>query len=587
MKLFLIIFSLILSSSALADKITILHINDHHSHLEPNKRLDLNLDGEKTRVVSGGFPSVVAKFKELKLKNENVIKLHAGDAITGTLYYTLFKGKADAEMMNQICFDAFAIGNHEFDDGDKSLVEFLDYLHTDKCKTPVLSANIKAKINSPLSKKIKPYTIINKGNQKIGVIGILISKKTRESSNPDDTTLFLDEINSAQENINKLKQQGINKIILLTHYGYKNEINMAKLLTDVDVIVGGDSHSLTGDFDNVGLNSNGAYPTVVKNKNEEDVCIVTAWEYSQIVGELNIEFNNDGTIKSCDGIPHIMLDDSFKRKDSNGKRVEIDGNYREAVYKAIEVNPNISIVEADAQASKILEKYKNEVKEKSSEVIGRVTDDLCLERIPGQGKSKLCDVSKTEKNGSDISNIVAHAFREMSKLSDIAIQNGGGTRIDIKEGNITIGDAYTLLPFSNTIVELKMSGEEIKNVLEDSIDYALTPDGSTGAYPYAAGLRWDVQASNSKGNRVINLEFKGRTDKSWVKINPSKTYTVATNNYIAAGKDGYKTFGIISKQGRVVNTYLGYAQSFVDYVKKIKTLSKLPLSEYSTQSFTK
>ena len=347
-------------------------------------------------------------------------------------------------MMNQICFDAFAIGNHEFDDGDKSLVEFLDYLHTDKCKTPVLSANIKAKINSPLSKKIKPYTIINKGNQKIGVIGIVISKKTRESSNPDDTTLFLDEINSAQENINKLKQQGINKIILLTHYGYKNEINMAKLLTDVDVIVGGDSHSLTGDFDNVGLNSNGAYPTVVKNKNEEDVCIVTAWEYSQIVGELNIEFNNDGTIKSCDGIPHIMLDDSFKRKDSNGKRVEIDGNYREAVYKAIEVNPNISIVEADAQASKILEKYKNEVKEKSSEVIGRVTDDLCLERIPGQGKSKLCDVSKTEKNGSDISNIVAHAFREMSKLSDIAIQNGGGTRIDIKEGNITIGDAYTL-----------------------------------------------------------------------------------------------------------------------------------------------
>ncbi len=587
MKLFLIIFSLILSSSALADKITILHINDHHSHLEPNKRLDLNLDGEKTRVVSGGFPSVVAKFKELKLKNENVIKLHAGDAITGTLYYTLFKGKADAEMMNQICFDAFAIGNHEFDDGDKSLVEFLDYLHTDKCKTPVLSANIKAKINSPLSKKIKPYTIINKGNQKIGVIGIVISKKTRESSNPDDTTLFLDEINSAQENINKLKQQGINKIILLTHYGYKNEINMAKLLTDVDVIVGGDSHSLTGDFDNVGLNSNGAYPTVVKNKNEEDVCIVTAWEYSQIVGELNIEFNNDGTIKSCDGIPHIMLDDSFKRKDSNGKRVEIDGNYREAVYKAIEVNPNISIVEADAQASKILEKYKNEVKEKSSEVIGRVTDDLCLERIPGQGKSKLCDVSKTEKNGSDISNIVAHAFREMSKLSDIAIQNGGGTRIDIKEGNITIGDAYTLLPFSNTIVELKMSGEEIKNVLEDSIDYALTPDGSTGAYPYAAGLRWDVQASNSKGNRVINLEFKGRTDKSWVKINPSKTYTVATNNYIAAGKDGYKTFGIISNQGRVVNTYLGYAQSFVDYVKKIKTLSKLPLSEYSTQSFTK
>ena len=251
----------------------------------------------------------------------------------------------------------------------------------------------------------------------------------------------------------------------------------------------------------------------------------------------------------------------------------------------IKVNPSLSIVEPDADAQALLAGYSSKIDEFSSKIIGSVSEDLCLERIPGQGKSKMCDPSKTAKNGSDISNIVAQAFREMSNLSDIAIQNGGGTRVDVAAGDYTLGDAYTLLPFNNTIVELSMTGQEIKNVLEDALDYALSPDGSTGAYPYAAGLRWDVDSSKAKGDRISNLEFKGRSDSSWSSLNMSQMYTVATNNYISSGKDGYLTFGDISKEGRVVDTYLGYAQSFVDYVKKVGTIKKLPLSEYSTQSF--
>ena len=100
--------------------------------------------------------------------------------------------------------------------------------------------------------------------------------------------------------------------------------------------------------------------------------------------------------------------------------------------------------------------------------------------------------------GSDISNLVAHAFRDMAKASQIAIQNGGGVRIDIGKGDLSIGDAYQLLPFANTLVELDMSGAEIHEVLEDALDLALKPDGSSGAYPYAAGLRWDVDARTIK-----------------------------------------------------------------------------------------
>ena len=175
----------------------------------------------------------------------------------------------------------------------------------------------------------------------------------------------------------------------------------------------------------------------------------------------------------------------------------------------------------------------------------------------------------------------------MARTSDIAIQNAGGVRVDVPTGDFTIGDAYTLLPFSNTLVELKMSGTEIKNVLEDALSYALSPDGSTGAYPYAAGLRWHVDTSKDKGSRFMNIEFKGPKDTAWMELDMDRMYTVVTNNYISSGRDGYLTFGTISKEGRVTDTYLDYAQSFVNYVRKVGTVDKLDESDYSTQSFRK
>ena len=582
---------LLIPNLVLAEKLTILHINDHHSHLEANSRMSLDLDGETTRTKSGGFPAVVTKIKELRSENPNSLTLHAGDATNGTLYFTLFEGEADAALMNVVCFDAFVVGNHEFNNGDQGLVTFLDYLNEGNCQTPVLGANVQPEVGiSPLAKSsrddyIQPYTIVERNGEKIGIIGIVISKKTKMSSNPDDNTMFLDEVSTAQKYTDELNSQGVDRVILLSHFGYENDLALAQKTSGIDIIVGGDSHSLLGDLSDLGLKPNGSYPTMVSDASGNDVCVVTAWEYSQIVGELHAEFDGQGNITSCMGTPHMMLADSFKRKNADGERVEIEEGYRDAVYSVIKVNPSLSIVEPDADAQALLAGYSSKIDEFSSKIIGSVSEDLCLERIPGQGKSKMCDPSKTAKNGSDISNIVAQAFREMSNLSDIAIQNGGGTRVDVAAGDYTLGDAYTLLPFNNTIVELSMTGQEIKNVLEDALDYALSPDGSTGAYPYAAGLRWDVDSSKAKGDRISNLEFKGRSDSSWSSLNMSQMYTVATNNYISSGKDGYLTFGDISKEGRVVDTYLGYAQSFVDYVKKVGTIKKLPLSEYSTQSF--
>lgn len=107
-KILLLLFLSLVGCGSL--DLTVVHINDHHSHLEPEK-VDFVIDGTKTKVDVGGYPEVVSVIKDIKKNNKNVLTLHAGDAITGTLYFTLFQGSADAKMMNLTGFDYFTLGN--------------------------------------------------------------------------------------------------------------------------------------------------------------------------------------------------------------------------------------------------------------------------------------------------------------------------------------------------------------------------------------------------------------------------------------------------------------------------------------------
>jgi 5'-nucleotidase/UDP-sugar diphosphatase len=588
---YLAISTLVLSFNLVqAETLTILHINDHHSHLLPDNNMTLTLAGKKTIVKSGGFPSVVTTFKDLAAGKDNILKLHAGDAITGDLYYTLFKGEADAALMNEVCFDAFELGNHEFDGGEQTLANFLDFIKSG-CDTTILAANVVPKVGvSPLAKKsstdyIKPYTIIKKGNMEIGIVGIDIATKTKNSSNPAPTTIFLDETATAQKYVNELKEKGIKHIVLLTHHQYSSDVSMAKKMTGVDVIIGGDSHSLLGDFDALGLNPEGPYPTIVKDAEGNKVCIAQAWQYSQIVGELNIDFDKNGLVANCYGTSHMMLANSFKRANASGDVVELTGEEREKVLAAVESDPKLSIVEGDKKSENILSKFSSRINELQKAKIGYVASDLCFEKIPGLGQSKLCDVSVTAMHGSEISSLVAYSYLAMFKNSEIAIQNAGGIREDVKAGDFTIGDAYRVLPFGNTIVEFSATGLEIKNALEDALDYALTPGGSPGAYPYAAGLRWHVDVSKPKGERFSKFEYKGPNEDTWQKFDLTRAYKVVSNNYIASGKDGYFSFASIHEAGRVNNTYKDYAEVLIDYVRKVGTLTKLSVDYLSTQSF--
>ncbi|WP_020394292.1 NAD nucleotidase [Thiolinea disciformis] len=572
----------------------ILHINDHHSNLAPASA-ELSLGGAATTVELGGFSKVVTKIRELAGQDpNNTLKLHAGDAITGTLYYTLFKGEADAALMNQVCFDAFELGNHEFDEGDKGLKTFLDYLKSaSTCNTPVLAANVVPKVGeSPLAPNtstdyFKPYIIKELNGKKYGIIGIDVAGKTKNSSNPDKNTLFLNEAQTAQKYIDELENKGISKIILLTHQGYTNDLSLAKSLSGVDVIIGGDSHSLLGGtaLTSVGLKPEGEYPTKTTDKAGKTVCVAQAWQYASTVGELTINFDSAGNVKSCSGKPHVLLGNTFKR---NG--TALAGADLQTVLNAVEANESLSVVTPDQTSDTILKTYSDKVTELKKTQIGTAAQNLCFTRIPGDvGRSKLagCD-ALTKAHGSDISNIVAKAFLMMSNTSDISIQNAGGVRTDVAMGTITIDTAYTMLPFANTLTEIEMTGQQILDVLEEATEFALQPSGSTGSYPYASGLRWDMNLSKPFGQRLSNVQVNSRVAGTWAAIDKTKTYKVVTNSFTAGGKDGYLTFGDIPASKKT-DTFLDYAKSFVDYVQKEtaagRVIDKLPIEEYSTQQF--
>jgi 5'-nucleotidase/UDP-sugar diphosphatase len=221
-----------------------------------------------TQVELGGFARQTAVFKALA-GTPNLLKLHAGDAITGSLYYTFFKGKADAQMMNTICFDAFVPGNHEFDDGDAVFKGFLDALadpaNGGACKTPTVSANIVPQAGTAAGPGRRPPPTCSPTPSRRSTAWTWASwasplpprRPTRRA--PLATTQFQDEATAAQKAIDALKAKGVRHIVLMSHLGYDADKLIAAQLTDVDVIIGGDSHTLLGDFKAVGLPASGGH----------------------------------------------------------------------------------------------------------------------------------------------------------------------------------------------------------------------------------------------------------------------------------------------------------------------------------------
>jgi 5'-nucleotidase len=581
--------------------LTILHVNDHHSRLDA-ETVNLSVrtaagNRENVTFPLGGFARVAQAMDELSTGSANVLKLHAGDAITGDLYYTITNGRADADLMNTVCFDAFTLGNHEFDSGDAGLKTFLDFLRAGDCRTPVLSANTNLTLNvSPLaqgsiSAYVQPATIVVRDGQQIGIIGITVAGKTKNSSRPDASTTFANETQTAQAQIDGLRAGGVNKIILLTHQGYAEDVAMARALSGVDVIVGGDSHTLLGPTELTTFAVTapaGAYPTQVVNRDGKLVCVAQAWQYGWAVGNLKVRFDQAGDVTSCGGSPQILLGNPTRRATGTVALTDAD---RTAIAADLATQPALRVTAEAARAVTTLAPFQQQRTAFGANVVGAAATNLCLRRVPGTKRditrSKFSDCNTgtfTSTHGGDMQQIVAQAFLEQGRIFggvDIALQNAGGVRVDLDAGNVTVGNVYTVLPFRNVLVRLTMTGAEVKQTLEDAITFLLAGAGNTGTYPYAASLRFRVDLNQPANNRVSNVEVKNAQD-AWVALNPAATYRVITNDFVADGGDGWVTLRSVTGARRE-NTFLDYADSFLRYTQRAGTLRRLPASEFSTQ----
>ncbi|MCJ9753904.1 5'-nucleotidase/apyrase family protein, partial [Neorhizobium sp. BETTINA12A] len=479
------------SGAAFADfELNILHINDFHSRLESINATDstCSAEDEGKGVCFGGAARLLTAINQtrdaLKAENKNVILLNAGDNFQGSLFYTTYKGAAEAEALNAMKFDAMTVGNHEFDDSDDVLATFLD-----KIQFPVVTANVVPSAAAKIGNRIKPSLVLTVGGQKIGIVGA-VTNDTAEIANPGPNITIADDVAKITEAVQGLKAQGVDKIIALTHVGYPRDLAMIAKIPDVDVVVGGHTHTL---LSNVAKGAEGPYPTWSDNPGGYKVPVVQAFQYSKYLGDIKIVFDDSGVVKSAEGEP-ILMDKS--------------------------ITPDPAFLARVAELKKPIEDMKKKVVGASDGVI--------------DGDRRVCRAKECS-----MGNLVADAILDRTKGQGItiAIQNGGGLRASIDAGEVTQGEVVSVLPFQNTLATFQLTGADVVKALENGVSQI---DDGAGRFPQVAGLKYSFDKSKPAGAKVSDVQVK-EGDK-FVPIDPAKTYGVATNNFMRAGGDGYAIF---------------------------------------------
>jgi 5'-nucleotidase/UDP-sugar diphosphatase len=474
--------------------LTVLHTNDIHAHHAPNA------DGD------GGAALAASVINQVRSACPNTLLLSAGDTFIGTLFYVMHHGTDSAELMNKMQYDAMTLGNHEFDEGDGNLALFIEQLNF-----PVVAANVNFDGSTALKDKTVPYMILEKGGEKIGVIG-LVNPETPTMSHPgSDLTFQSDLAQIVQSNVKELTKEGVNKIIVLSHIGYQADLELAQAVMGVDIIVGGHTHTLLANFDTRAV---GAYPTEVKNPEDKTVLVVQTGENLEYLGRLDVEF------------------------DPNGELVQWKGD---TIRLSHYITPDPSV-------SALVETLYTPIEALTSEVIGKSTVYL-------EGDRKVCRFKEC-----NLGNLITDAMRAETG-AQVALENGGGIRASIEQGAITLGDVLTVLPFGNLTSTLNLSGKDLLAVLENGVS---TIEEGGGRFLQVSGLRYQFDPLKPAGSRIVSVEVLDSQGEYQV-LDPMAIYSVATNDFLREGGDG---FTVMAENGIDAYDYgRPLDQVLADYIK--------------------
>ncbi len=469
---------MLMATSALADfSLTILHTNDFHARFEPISRFDstCSQDDNTAGKCLGGSARLKTAIANARQRAEHSILVDGGDQFQGTLFYTYYKGALTAEMMNALGYDGMTVGNHEFDDGPEVLRGFMDAVNF-----PVLMSNADVSREPALAGVLRKSTVIERGGEKIGLIG-LTPENTSEMASPGDNISFGDPVSAVQAEVDRLMALGVTKIVVLSHSGYGVDQRVAAQTTGVDVIVGGHTNTY---LSNVSDQAQGPYPTMVGQ-----TAIVSAYAYGKFLGELNVTFDDVGNVIAAMGEPLIM--DATVAEDA-------------AVKARL------------TEAAKPLEAIR-------TKIIGQTEDFI-------NGSRSSCRVAECA-----MGNLIADAMlaRVRDQGIDVAIQNGGGIRASIDAGDVTMGEVLTVLPFQNTLSTFQADGATLLAALENG---ASQIEDSAGRFAQVAGMTYVIDLSQPVGQRISQVMVAGRP------LDTAKLYGVVSNSYVRGGGDGYDMF---------------------------------------------
>jgi 2',3'-cyclic-nucleotide 2'-phosphodiesterase (5'-nucleotidase family) len=390
--------------------LTILHTNDTHSHLKPFSYPDgarAEIEGLREHVNIGGIARRATLVKgirqELEKRGSTVWLVDAGDYSDGTPFSLEYQGEADVAAMNAAGYDFGTLGNHEF---NNSLAQLKKLISLTKYQLVCANA-IERKTGNPLT---APYVIRTMGGLKIGIFGILTHEAASYRAGKEGVDVG-DEFAAAKQVITDLHPK-VDILVAISHAGARMDEKLGAMFPDIDVIIGGHSHSRlpSGEFiwHSEDLHASDVNGTV----------IVQAHQWGGELGRLDLLFSKNGR-----------------------------GEWKVDRYRS-RLIPITSEIPDDPPVAAVVDKYWQEIAPKYGEVLGKATAEFI-------------------SRGDDLAeyHLVDDALREVTQ-SEFAIGNLGGIRAPLLRGDITKGDIVTLDPFTNTVVTFKATGSQILFLLK-------------------------------------------------------------------------------------------------------------------------
>jgi 5'-nucleotidase/UDP-sugar diphosphatase len=414
---------------------------------------------------AGGMAQLAGQVAVLRARApERTLLVDAGDAWQGTFISNANKGEAVTKAMNLMRYDALAIGNHEFDWGQDVLAQ-----RAKEATFPFLAANVIETRTGASPTYLKPFVVRDLGIARVGIIGL---------TNPGSAAIvkatsvaglqFKPAADSVRPLIGEVQKQA-DIIVVAAHVGLVDAVQLARDVPGIDVIVAAHDHL-----------------PVQTARVEGRTTIVNAGAYTQYLGRLEI----------------VVDRSTRKMKDA----------VRGGVLIAIAGNPN---VKPDPGVAKLVDERRADGEKYTSRVVGRTTEPLSNLR---------------EETG--FGNLITDAFLEYGRQqgwkTDVAFYNMAGVRASLPAGQLSFGQLYEALPFSNTVVNVDLSGENLREV----IDRAACVTGRLHMAGVVVSYRFDAGAPSC----VRNLLVGG------VPLEPTRTYHVATIDYLLLGGDGHATF---------------------------------------------